>query len=75
MLEIVDNGCINLCENVTFAPLKCNKMWGCEYLLMDSNALGGIDGSMYDPIIDMYMNIWNLYDRRHFFKNSMNLSF
>ena len=64
MFEIAEHGCINLCENVIFSPQKYNKLWGCEYLLMDSNTfMGGVDISVYDPIIEMYMNVWNLYNK------------
>jgi len=50
MLEIV-GGNINLCDNLIFLPLKCNRMWGVEYLLMDSSSF------MHDSVIDILVNI------------------
>ena len=47
MLQIIDNNFI-----------KYNKMWGPEYILMDSRKfLGGNYGCEYDKIIDMLINI------------------
>jgi len=47
MLQIIDNSFI-----------KHNKMWGPEYILMDSRKfLGGNYGREYDKIIDMLINI------------------
>jgi len=47
MLQIIDN-----------SNIKCNKMWGSEYILMDSRKfLGGTYGSEYDNVIDMLLNI------------------
>jgi hypothetical protein len=47
MLQIIDNNFI-----------KCNKMWGPEYILMDSRKfMGGAYGCEYDNIIDMLINI------------------
>jgi hypothetical protein len=38
-----------------------NRMWGSEYLLMDSNSfMGSTDGSEYDGIIEIFMNIQNV---------------
>ena len=53
---------INL-EAVT--PPKYNKLWGNDFLLMDSNNfMGGADGSGYEKIIDMFVNIWNVNEAR-----------
>jgi len=47
MLQIIDN-----------CNIKCNKMWGPEYILMDCRKfMGGIYGSEYDNVIDMLVNI------------------
>jgi hypothetical protein len=36
-------------------------MWGADYLLIDSNSfMGGIGGSEYENVIDMFVNIWNV---------------
>jgi hypothetical protein len=61
MLEIIDHGNINLLFNIINVPQKCNKMWGAEYILMDSNTfMGGTGPAEYESIIDMFMNIWNV---------------
>jgi len=47
MLQIIDD-----------TGIKCNKMWGAEYILMDSRKFSGGDyGREYDNIIDMLINI------------------
>jgi len=47
MLQIIDK-----------CNIKCNKMWGSEYILMDSRKfMGGTYGSEYDNVIDMLLNI------------------
>jgi len=47
MLQIIDN-----------KGIKCNKMWGAEYILMDSRKfMAGDWGREYDNIIDMLINI------------------
>jgi len=45
-------------ENVN---IKCNKMWGSEYILMDSRKfMGGSNNPEYDTVIDMLINIWQI---------------
>ena len=40
---------------------KFNKIWGVDFMLMDSNTfMGSTNGSEYDKIIEMYVNIWNM---------------
>jgi len=47
MLQIINNN-----------NIKCNKMWGPEYILMDSRRfLGGAFGPEYDSVIDLLINI------------------
>lgn len=47
MLQIINNH-----------NFKCNKMWGPEYILMDSRKfMGGTFGPEYDNVIDMLINI------------------
>jgi hypothetical protein len=47
MLQIIDN-----------IGIKCNKMWGPEYILMDSRKFMGVDYAReYDNIIDLLLNI------------------
>jgi len=39
---------------------NCNRMWGNEYLLMDSNTfMGGTGGSAYESVIEMFVKIRN----------------
>lgn len=38
---------------------KYNRIWGADYLLMDSNTfMGGIGGSGYEKIMEMFDSIW-----------------
>ena len=41
------------------SPPKHNRMWGVDYLLMDSKAF-----NEYEKIADMFSNIWNAYRYR-----------
>ncbi|MDR2942753.1 MAG: hypothetical protein LBV17_09210 [Treponema sp.] len=55
MLKIIDHSNIN-----------CNKIWGPEYILMDSQKfMGGFSGPEYDNVIDMLINIWHLNRQPH----------
>jgi len=45
--------------DITLSPPKHNRMWGVDYLLMDSNAF-----NEYEKITDMFSNIWNAYKYR-----------
>jgi hypothetical protein len=50
-------------ENKIIIPPKVNRIWGADYMLMDSNTfMGGTDGSQYESIIEIYLNIWNKYN-------------
>ena len=45
---------------VAISPINFNRIWGNEYLLMDSNTfMGGNNGSAYESIIEMFVNIRN----------------
>jgi len=62
MFQIIDNSAI-----------KCNKMWGPEYILMDSRRfLGGSYGREYDNIIDMLINIRQINRQPSSIINSFN---
>jgi hypothetical protein len=44
---------------------KYNRMWGVDYLLMNSaNFLKETSGNEYENITDMFCNIWNAYKYR-----------
>ena len=67
MLELVNayQGYEDETELITHAvvkPFNCNRIWGYDYLLMDSKNFMGGTGENYDSIIDMYNNIWNAYE-------------
>lgn len=51
-------------EHINFEPAelpKYNKIWGNDFMLMDSDTfMGGADGSGYENIIDIFINIWNV---------------
>ena len=38
--------------------LKGNRIWGVEYLLMDSGSLGGDGGCGYENIIKILTELW-----------------
>jgi len=42
--------------------IKYNKIWGSEYILMDSRKFMG--SSQYDDVIDMLVNIWQINRQR-----------
>ena len=51
--------------NIVMSPLKYNRMWGVDYLLMDSKAfMQEAGGNEYEKIADMFCNIWNSYEYR-----------
>jgi hypothetical protein len=51
--------------NVVISLPKYNRMWGVDYLLMDSKALMKETGeNEYEKITDMFCNIWNSYEYR-----------
>jgi len=63
MLQIIDN-----------CNIKCNKMWGAEYILMDSRKfMGGTYGSEYDNVIDMLLNIRHINQQPRSVKPALQL--
>jgi hypothetical protein len=57
MPETINHGMIVL-NNMLYMPPKCNKMWGSEYILLDSAAfITGSAGLKYETIIDMFVKI------------------
>jgi len=51
--------------NIIISLPKYNRMWGVDYLLMDSSALKKeTGGNQYENITDMFCNIWNVYKYR-----------
>ncbi|MDR0315555.1 MAG: hypothetical protein LBH97_01490 [Treponema sp.] len=55
-------------------PLKCNMMWGSDYMLMDSNTfMGGSGGSQYEEIIGMFAKIWEIEGCNIIFRNNLTL--
>ena len=65
MLEIRHRENIEVLPYVVFAPLKYNRTWGADYLLMDSKGFEG----QYDNLIGMFMNMWNTWEYRVFTNN------
>ena len=62
MLKIIKQDHFDLMVNVEKIQPKYNKIWGAEYMLMDSaDFMGGSGGEEYEKIIDMFMNIWNTF--------------
>jgi hypothetical protein len=57
MPEIINHSMI-VWNNMLYIPPKCNKMWGSEYILLDSSAfITGSAGLKYETIIDMFIKI------------------
>jgi hypothetical protein len=54
-------------ENVIIVPPKINRIWGVDYMIMDSNSFkAGTGRGNYSQIIDMLQNLWNVYNCRLF---------
>jgi hypothetical protein len=63
MLEVIKQEKLEIIINVIHASQKCNRIWGPEYLLMDSRTLmGSIEGEEYKNVISIFENIWNMYE-------------
>jgi hypothetical protein len=61
MLGFVENEGNDARNEIIFLKPNYNRMWGVDYLLMDSKTfMGGIGGGDYDEVIDMYNKIWNV---------------
>ena len=59
MIGITDFDKSEYIQMVVVNPPKYNRMWGADYLLMDSNTfMGGTGGSEYENIIEMFDKIW-----------------
>jgi hypothetical protein len=60
MTEITDFERSEKINTAAVNPQKFNLMWGNDFLLMDSNTfMGGTEGSEYEKIIEIFVNIWN----------------
>jgi len=60
ILGTVDFENIDFTGNMINKPQKYNRVWGTDYMLMDSKALGGTDGSNYLQLIEMFQKIWDM---------------
>ena len=57
MNDLEKSECIHI---VVVHQKNCNRIWGNEYLLLDSNTfMGGTGGSAYESIIEMFVKIRN----------------
>jgi hypothetical protein len=62
MLETVNPTAGKILINMSFIPPKYNRVWGSDYMLMDSNSfMGGIGGKGYDNVINLYSNLWDSF--------------
>jgi len=59
MLKIMNQENHERSAGFIISPPKHNRMWGVDYLLMDSKAF-----NEYEKITDMFSNIWNAYKYR-----------
>jgi len=65
MLEIVNQGKTEIVPNVVSGLPNYNRIWGLDYLLMDSaNFLGKMGEERYDSLIAMFNNIWKAHEYR-----------
>ena len=55
-LELIDKEPPDHSAGFVISLPKYNRMWGVDYLLMDSNAF-----NENENITDMFCNIWNAY--------------
>jgi hypothetical protein len=64
IVEYENNGVEN---EIIFLKPNYNRMWGVDYLLMDSNTfMGGVGGGDYDEVIDMFQKMWNVQSYKLF---------
>ena len=62
MMEMLQRGNSGVMFNRVIMPPKNNQMWGNEFILMDSNSFtGGIGADEYENIVNMFMNIWDVW--------------
>jgi hypothetical protein len=67
MLGIIEYGNTDILKDFVFVPPKYNRMWGADYMLMDSKSfMGGKGGAGYEQVIDMFQKIWNVKNYRLF---------
>jgi hypothetical protein len=72
MLETVNPTSGKILINMAFPPPKYNRMWGRDYVLMDSKSfMGGISEEGYNNIVNLYSGLWNSYRYQVF--NNLNL--
>jgi hypothetical protein len=51
------------CSENEVVPPKVNRVWGADYMLMDSNSfMGGMGEGQYTQVIGLYMNVWNVVE-------------
>ena len=58
MLETIEHENFDILVNVEVVRPRHNKIWGVDFILMDSKNFMG-NGEEYEKIISMFMNIWN----------------
>jgi hypothetical protein len=67
MLEVIQNSANKLQFNLIYTPPKHNRIWGTDYVLMDSsNFLGKTNGEEYEKIISMFSKLWSAYNYQLF---------
>ena len=65
MPEIVNCEKSEIIPNVVPSLPNYNRLWGSDYLLMDSsNFLGNTGEEKYDNLITMFNNIWKAHEYR-----------
>ena len=65
MLNLRNIEKIQILPYAQISPVKYNRTWGADYLLMDSKGFEG----QYDNFVDMYMNMWNTWGTKVFTNN------
>jgi hypothetical protein len=54
-------------DEIIIVPPKFNRIWGADYMLMDSNSFPDNKGEAdYSRVIDMFQNLWDAYTYRVF---------
>jgi len=63
---VVEFGNVEIQDNIILKSQKINRIWGAEYMLMDSRTfMGGTGESEYLRIIDMFQKIWDINNCRN----------
>lgn len=65
MMEILNHEKSEIIPNMVSSVPSYNRIWGMDYLFMDSKTFFGNTGEeRYDNLISMFNNIWKAHEYR-----------